>query len=242
MLKIVTSKASAAEKVKAEVQKVKDKAQNIVDTIAVDKAAAMAKLEAARPALEAAEAALQTIKPADIATVRKLGKPPHLIMRIMDCVLILFQKRINPVEADPDRPCVKPSWGEALKMMNNSGFLGSLLNFSKVGNRFYRVCLVKDSTKMWCLLHFRFFYYTFSSYTFVLFYSFHLSFYFNQTFLWRKPSFYYSFLRISFFIKKLNFLVCFFKISTRMFYLLFSGLHHWRNGGFVGAIYGHGRL
>jgi len=74
----------------------------------------------------------QTIKPADIATVRKLGKPPHLIMRIMDCVLLLFQKRVNPVEQDPERPCVKPSWSEALKLMNNSGFLGSLLNFSKV--------------------------------------------------------------------------------------------------------------
>lgn len=75
---------------------------------------------------------LQTIKPADIATVRKLGKPPHLIMRIMDCVLILFQKRVNSVEQDPERPCVRPSWSEALKMMNNSGFLASLLHFSKV--------------------------------------------------------------------------------------------------------------
>ena len=49
-------------------------------------------------------------------SVRKLGKPPHLIMRIMDCVIILFQKRIDPVTADPDKPCPKPSWGEALKV------------------------------------------------------------------------------------------------------------------------------
>ncbi|XP_068050765.1 dynein axonemal heavy chain 5-like isoform X2 [Anomalospiza imberbis] len=127
----VTMKAHAAEKVKMQVQTVKDKAQAIVDDIAIDKAAAEEKLEAARPALEEAKAALQTIKPSDIATVRKLGKPPHLIMRIMDCVLLLFQKKIDSVTLDHEHPGVKPSWTEAQKLMNNSGFLSMLLTFQK---------------------------------------------------------------------------------------------------------------
>lgn len=65
-------------------------------------------------------------------TVRKLAKPPHLIMRIMDCVLILFQRRLGAVEQDPERPTVKPSWGDSLKLMGGGGFLQGLLNFPKV--------------------------------------------------------------------------------------------------------------
>lgn len=76
----------------------------------------MSKLEAARPALEEAESALQTIKAADISTVRKLGKPPHLIMRIMDCVLLLFQRRLDQFAADPEKPGPRPSWAESLKV------------------------------------------------------------------------------------------------------------------------------
>ncbi len=131
VLKEVTTKAQAAEKVKSSVQLVKDKAQRVADVISQDKAAAEEKLEAAKPALEEAERALLTIKSADIATVRKLAKPPHLIMRIMDCVVILLQRRINSVTLDPDKPGPKPSWSESLKMMSQTGFLQLLQNFPK---------------------------------------------------------------------------------------------------------------
>ncbi|VDP97505.1 unnamed protein product [Trichobilharzia regenti] len=129
--KELVEKEKELAKVKAQVQVVKDKAQVLVDAISSDKAAAGEKLEAAKPALMEAEAALETIKPTHISTVRKLGRPPHLIMRIMDCVLLLFQKKLDSVTPDPERACPKPSWGEALKLMGGSNFLNGLLNFPK---------------------------------------------------------------------------------------------------------------
>ena len=131
VLKEVAKKKEAAEKIKLQVQKVKDKAQQIVNEIATDKAKAEEKLEAAKPALLAAEEALKTIKAADIATVRKLPKPPHLIMRIMDCVLLLYKLKLDPMSMDPERASPKPSWSESLKMMSATNFLQSLLDFKK---------------------------------------------------------------------------------------------------------------
>ena len=38
-------------------------------------------------------------------------------MRIMDCVLILFQRRLDLFAPDPERPSPKPSWAESLKVI-----------------------------------------------------------------------------------------------------------------------------
>ena len=81
--------------------------------------------------MEAAEKALETITPSDITTVKKLGKPPHLIMRIMDCVLILMGKKLDPVKVDEEKGGVKPSWGSAVRLMNDNNFLKYLLEFNK---------------------------------------------------------------------------------------------------------------
>ena len=73
---------------------------------------------------------LQTIQAAAIATVRKLAKPPFLVMKIMDCVLLLFQKRLDPVVFDPEKQAIKPSWSEALRVLehHNKNFLYQVLN------------------------------------------------------------------------------------------------------------------
>ncbi|KER25686.1 hypothetical protein T265_14170, partial [Opisthorchis viverrini] len=128
----VTQQTQAAEQVKNKVLTVKDKCLAIVEHIRKERAVAEDKLEAARPALEEAEEALNTIKPGDISTVRKLAKPPHLIQRIMDCVLLLFKRKVDPVKKDPERPgSIKTSWTEALKLMAASTFLNNLLYFPR---------------------------------------------------------------------------------------------------------------
>ncbi|ESN99020.1 hypothetical protein HELRODRAFT_162498 [Helobdella robusta] len=127
----VQTRAQAAEQVKGQVLAVMEKAQKIVNDINIDKAKAELKLEAAKPALEAAEAALRTIHYSHIASVRRLGRPPNLIMRIMDCVLLLFRLPILPVSINMERLCPEPSWNEALKLMAQANFLQGLTNFPK---------------------------------------------------------------------------------------------------------------
>lgn len=73
----------------------------------------------------------QTVKASDIATVRKLGKPPYLITLIMDAVLILFGKRLEYVKPDPEKVFLVPSWAESLKVMSDTRFLAKIVAYPK---------------------------------------------------------------------------------------------------------------
>ncbi|KAI4493643.1 hypothetical protein M0804_001819 [Polistes exclamans] len=131
ILVIVDEKKREAETVKATVQVTKNQAEALLKVIAADKIVAEKKLKAAEPALLEAEAALQTIKASDIATVRKLAKPPYLITLIMDCVLILFGKKLERVKPDTEHQFLTPSWTEAFKVMTDTRFLYNLQQFPK---------------------------------------------------------------------------------------------------------------
>lgn len=128
----VLSEATVAEKARSKVEDIKQRCEHLVREMEKGKQAAEAKLVAAKPALDEAEEALNTIKTADIATVRKLPKPPNLIMRIMDCVNLLFYRPMGPVRIDPDREgCLTTSWTESTRFMSNPGFLAMLVNYPR---------------------------------------------------------------------------------------------------------------
>jgi len=66
-------------------------------------------------------------------------------MRIMDAALLLFQRPVDKVQQDPDRPTVKPSWGEALKVVPEFNLIENFWTFviSLRQRVFYSLKLVK---------------------------------------------------------------------------------------------------
>lgn len=98
----LTDKKGKAEKVKAEVMIVKNDLGEVAAKIGADRDSCNKDLEAAQPAMEAAAKALEAIKPDDIKGLKALGKPPNLIKRIFDGVIILCRKKIDTVVIDPE--------------------------------------------------------------------------------------------------------------------------------------------
>ncbi|RYH30478.1 hypothetical protein EON65_05000, partial [archaeon] len=107
-------------------------AQGEADVVQKQKDEVEADLAEAIPALNEAVAALKTINPNDINEIKALSKPPEKIRMVCKAVCIMLD--IKPVRipdpADPSKRIID-FWGPSQKMLSDSGFLNSLMNFDK---------------------------------------------------------------------------------------------------------------
>jgi len=123
---------------KAEAAVIAEKCAKTAEQIDAEKQIANKELEAAMPFVVAAEKAAKSVNKKDIGIVQKLGKPPDLIKRIMDCVLILMLKPVDKVylmEIKTGKTETQMFVGDsydkyAKKVMCASEFIPSLLNFA----------------------------------------------------------------------------------------------------------------
>lgn len=79
--------------------------------------AAQADLEQALPALNAATKALEAINKKDLGEIKSYGKPPPLVEKVLEAVMIL-------------RKC-EPTWEEAKRQLNNQNFVKLLVELDK---------------------------------------------------------------------------------------------------------------
>ncbi|KAI9197259.1 dynein heavy chain and region D6 of dynein motor-domain-containing protein [Polychytrium aggregatum] len=79
--------------------------------------AAQADLDQAMPALNAAVKALEGLNKKDLNEIRSYGKPPPLVEKVMEAVMVL-------------KKC-EPTWDEAKRQLANPYFIKQLVNFDK---------------------------------------------------------------------------------------------------------------
>nr|Q39575.1 RecName: Full=Dynein gamma chain, flagellar outer arm [Chlamydomonas reinhardtii]7KZM_C Chain C, Dynein gamma chain, flagellar outer arm [Chlamydomonas reinhardtii]7KZN_C Chain C, Dynein gamma chain, flagellar outer arm [Chlamydomonas reinhardtii]7KZO_C Chain C, Dynein gamma chain, flagellar outer arm [Chlamydomonas reinhardtii]8GLV_AD Chain AD, Dynein gamma chain, flagellar outer arm [Chlamydomonas reinhardtii]8GLV_AX Chain AX, Dynein gamma chain, flagellar outer arm [Chlamydomonas reinhar len=133
LLKQISESTAIAEKEKQKVAVIVDAVTKKASEIATVKDDAERDLAAAKPALDAALEALNSIKDGDIKNLKALKKPPQIITRIFDCVLVLRMLPVTKAEYTDEkgRMVQVGNYPEAQKMMNQMSFLQDLKDFAK---------------------------------------------------------------------------------------------------------------
>ena len=133
LLADISASTAAAEREKASVQTIVESVTAQAQAIAVVKDGAARDLAAAKPALDAALAALSSITPKDIGSLKALKNPPDVIKRIFDCVLLLRRFSLTKVswQVVKGSAVICGDYEAAVRMMGDTQFLSSLVNFPK---------------------------------------------------------------------------------------------------------------
>ena len=134
LLKEISASTAVAEKEKAKVAVIVAEVTAKATEIARVKEDAENDLAAAKPALDAAVDALNSVTAKDIGALKALKNPPDVIKRIFDTVLVLRQwAGLDKVSYQDVKGAmvVKGSWDTSVRMMSESAFLQSLVEFPK---------------------------------------------------------------------------------------------------------------
>jgi hypothetical protein len=138
MIKELEEGARRAAEQKAIAKEIEDRCHADAEVINREKEQANKELEAAMPFVRNAEEAAQSINKKDIGVIMRLGTPPDLIKRIMDCVLILTNRPLEQVKMtkiktgkETEQMFVSDSYDtQAKKMMVEKGFTQMLLDYA----------------------------------------------------------------------------------------------------------------
>jgi len=133
LLKEISAGTALAEKEKQKVYVIVEGVSKKAAEISAVKEDAERDLKEAQPALDAAVEALASITAKDIGGLKALKKPPDIIKRIFDTVLLLRMFPINKVGwiENKGEMVLEGSYDLAVKMMSDSKFLDALISFPK---------------------------------------------------------------------------------------------------------------
>jgi len=127
----VTKEKGEADKIAEKVGVEEAEAQKIAAEVSAIKDDCETELNKAMPVLQQAEKALKCITNQDISYAKKLPEPPADVRMVLEAVCIL-NKRAPKKTLDPDtQKPVYDYWDTSKKMMNEIGFLRSLVDYEK---------------------------------------------------------------------------------------------------------------
>ena len=128
----IQAKVPGVRKLEASVQKESDIAQKEADEVAAKKAECEADLAEAIPLLKDAINALNTLKKADIDSVKSYTSPPALVKLVMEGVCVMLSKRPDRVpDPNDNSKRIEDYWGPSKKLLGESSFLQSLKDYDK---------------------------------------------------------------------------------------------------------------
>lgn len=113
----LVSEQREVEQSKATVEKLKERVKIDEEKASTIAQAAQEDLAAAMPALEAANEALKGLSKSSITEVKSYGRPPVLVEKALEAVMILRSS--------------EPTWAEAKRQLGDTTFINQLVHFDK---------------------------------------------------------------------------------------------------------------